>query len=303
MEFRQIQSFLAVARTGSFSEAAKLLLLTQSAVSVQIRNLESELQAQLFDRLGRRVQLTAAGEQVRPYAESIQRSVEDAAFAVTGTPEMQRGTLRIGATPSTCAYFLPPVLKKLVTAYPHVKVVLEPAISPAIADSMRAGTIDVGVVTLPCGERRLIVEELFSDPLRLVVHPAHPLATRRSIAVKEIAEYPFILLDPHTVTGAAIATILNAISGDVNVVLECRIFDIVKPLVEAGVGISILPRSVVATECREGKVRALRLRDAQAARRLGLVRLRDKVVSPPLEHFLGLIRAQAAAHCREARVA
>lgn len=293
MEFRQIESFLAVARTGSFSQAAKLLLLTQSAVSVQIRKLEAELQSQLFDRLGRRVQLTSAGEQFRPYAEGIHRFAEDAAFAVAGSPEGQRGTIRIGAPPSICAYFLPPVLKKFLGVYPHVKIVLEPDISSGVIERVQAATIDAGIVALPCNERRLAVEELFSDPLRLVVHPRHPLAGRRSVAVKDIANYPFISLDPHTVTGASIATILNASCVDVKVTLECKIFDIVKPLVQAGVGVSILPRSVVANECREGKMRALRLRGTQPTRRLALIRLRDRVVMPPLEHFVGLIRQAA----------
>lgn len=294
MELRQILSFLAVARTGSFSESAKSLFLTQSGVSVQIKKLESELNTRLFDRLGRKVRLTAAGEQFQPHAEQIRQAVENAAFAVAGPPHLQRGTIRLSAPPSICAYFLPPVLKKFIRRYPQIRMVLDPATSPVIIDSILSGTTDAGIVTLPCSHRRLVVEDLFADPLRLAVHPAHPLARQSSVDLKSVARYPFISLDPHTVTGASISTIFNASSVNPNIILECRIFDVVKRLIQANVGIAVLPRSVVMGEPGGRAIKMLRLRDPEAVRRVGMVRLRDKFLSTPVAALLDLIREAGA---------
>ena len=198
MEFSRVRGFLAVAKTGSFSEAAKSLFLTQSAISVQVKKLEAELNVRLFDRVGRKIRLTAAGEQFQVYAEQIVRTVESATLGLAGAPHLQRGTLRLSAPPSVCSYFLPPVLKKFNDRYPHVKIALDPTISSIVVENVIWGTSDLGLASLPCSDRRLVVEELLADPLLLAVHPAHALANRRIVGLAEVAPYPFISIVART---------------------------------------------------------------------------------------------------------
>jgi DNA-binding transcriptional LysR family regulator len=303
MELWQLEVFTAVAEERSFSRAGHRLGRTQPAISSAIKLLEVELGEPLFDRMGKTVRLTGAGEVLTEYAKRLLRLREEATIAVGELRGLSRGTLRLGANETTCLYVLPEVLAAFKEAYPQVQVDIHRAITRSITERIIDGTLDFGIVTLPIKNSRLEVSTIHSDEMCLIVGPTHSLAARRSVKMSDLENEPFILHKIGTTTRERLVKHFNDGGVKMKVTMELASIETIKRFVAIGMGISIVPRLCIAKEVKEGSLQALTIRDARFKRHLGLIYNKDRHQSQAARAFLALISEQQPAPKTKAKPA
>ena len=192
MDFDHLVTFLEIAKQGSFSRAGQKLYRSQPAVSAQIRQLEQEYGQKLFDRVGKSVRLTVAGETLLEYAGRLLTLRNESLRAVADQASTPRGTLAIGANEATCLYVLPDIFAEYSRRFPAVQISIYRNFSHKVLEKVEDGTVDVGIVTLPVKSPSLKVHSIFRDRLMLMVSPRNPLASYKSVRTSDIAEQPLI---------------------------------------------------------------------------------------------------------------
>lgn len=289
MELWQLEVFMTVAGEKSFSRAGQKLGRTQPAISSAIKQLEEELGEPLFDRLGKSVRLTAAGELLTDYAKRLLRLREEAVGAVGELRGLNRGTLRLGANETTCLYLLPEVLAVFKQAYPQVQIAIHRAITRSITERVIEGTLDFGIVTLPIKNPRLEAITIHQDEMALIVGPSHALASRRAVRMKELEDQPFILHRVGTTTRERLVNHFDNSGVKIKVTMELASIETIKRFVSIGMGISIAPRLCIAKEVEEGSLRALTIHGARFNRQLGLIYNKNRNQSQAARAFLALV--------------
>jgi DNA-binding transcriptional LysR family regulator len=289
MDFYQLTYFKKVAETRSMSRASGELLLTQPAVSKQIKALEEELGEKLFDRIGKKVFLTRAGEVLYTYAERILRSVQEAKTAVKDMSMECSGEFVIGTSDHISLHRLPDILKRYTTAFPKVDLRLRCHRSETILDMVNKNLVDLGVITLPKTAFKLISKTVWADPMSLVFPKNHPLQSLKVIRLKDIAKYGMILPEVGTTTRNTIEAAFSGKRLTPNVAMEVAYIETIKGLVKAGLGVSILPDKAVEQEILNGVLVKSKIQDATFSRNLGVVHLKDKFLSRPAVEFLRLL--------------
>lgn len=248
MEMRQLHYFIAVAEELNFSRAAERLHITQPPLSIQIQNLEKELDLKLFNRNNRRVELTEAGkifyEDVVKLIAGLESSVQNAKRVHEG----KLGHLRVGFVGSATYDVLPDVLREFRELYPEVQVHLLELSTPAQLEALRQNVIDVGVLRPPVLDDSLCTEIVSVAPCMLAVPKQHPLLKLENITLEDLKPHPFVLLSPKTWPG-----LYHEILGLCNPIIqqEALEFQTVIGLVAAGMGIAIVPRSAMNLHTQE----------------------------------------------------
>jgi DNA-binding transcriptional LysR family regulator len=286
MDFYQLSYFKKVAETRSISRASEELLLTQPAVSKQIKALEDELGEKLFDRIGKKVFLTRTGEVLYAYAEKILRSIQEAKTAVKDMSAECSGELVIGTSDHISLHRLPDLLKRYISAFPKVDLKLRCHRSETILDMVNKNLVDLGVITLPKAALKLVSKTIWEDPMSLVFPKNHPLESFKAIRLKDITNYGMILPEAGTTTRDTIEAAFSKKKLAPNVAMEVAYIETIKGLVRAGLGISILPDKAVEQEISGSILVKANIQDADFSRNLGVVYLRDKFLSRPAVEFL-----------------
>lgn len=194
MELRQLRYFMAVAEEKHFTRAAAKLYISQPALSQQMKLLEAELGAPLFDRSGRRVQMTPAGEILFHHARRVVQELDEAQTALDELAGLQRGSLRVGVVQTVNAYLMPDVVAAFTSAYPAVKLQVEELASGEIEQRVLEGMLQLGIGFVPTSTEGVESQQLFQEELVLVVARHHPLAGRAQLAVRDLERQPLILL-------------------------------------------------------------------------------------------------------------
>lgn len=300
MDLHQLEAFEAVARERSFTRAAESLFVTQPAVTRQIAALEAELKTRLFDRLGRSVRLTAPGEALHRYAEAIVRMTREAEHAVADIGTGAAGRLTIGASSTLATYVLPPLLKTFRETHPRVEIALHTGASADVLEMVRANEVDIGLVTRVEAVRDpLLVPTVLADyETRVVVPPGHPLTEggRTTLQADELAGHPLILMETGTNLRTYVDGLLSAAAAREQVTLELDNVEAIKRMIEAGLGVSLLPEVAVRAEVAAGRLIAIPLADVpRASRRMALVVRRDKYLPTALRAFAALLENELRA--------
>lgn len=294
MEIHELAAFEAVAEHCSFTQAADALFLSQPAVTRQIGSLERKLRTRLFERLGRTVQLTPAGEALRRYASEVLRLVAEAERAVGDVTTGTAGRLAVGASSTTATYVLPRYLRRFREEWPGVELSVHTGPSAQVGEMVAAGTVDVGVVT---GYREQIgmVEIPLSDyATGVVVYPEHPMAAAgaRPVMAAELSGSPLILMEEGTNLRTYVDRLLSAAGVQERVTMELDNVEAIKKMIEARLGISLLPLVTVETEVAANRLVALPLADVpNAQRRIAAIYRQDKYLTAALKAFLALLRS------------
>ncbi len=194
MEIHQLRYFCAIAQEGSFTRAAQQQHLAQPSLSQQIRKLEDELGTRLFDRLGRTVRLTPFGEAFLPRAAAILRQMDDAKQEIEEMSGPERGKLVVGSTPTVAPYFLPGCLAGFGRKFPQIRVSVVEELTSELLDRLHKGLVDLALLALPVQAGPYACQELFREPLYLVVPRSHRLASKATVHLKQIEDDPFLLL-------------------------------------------------------------------------------------------------------------
>jgi len=278
MDFDQLETFLEVARHASFSRAAEKRFRTQPAVSAQIRTLEEEVGARLFDRSGGRVSLTAAGKEFQRYVEE---TLEARKQIVTHLAEMEhvpRGEIVVGANEGTCLYVLPEVFSEFKKQYGGVAVGIKSYESTKILESIIDNSVDFGVVSLPVSDSRLTVVPIHRDVLMVITAPQHPLARMKSVPIAEAAKYS-LLLPKSGHTRDALEEIFFERRLKPTISMELDSSELLKRFAAADVGVGFAAHSNIVNDVRAGLLAALPLADVTIKRDLALVFRKDKALS------------------------
>ncbi len=285
MDAGDLRIFEAVARLGGMNRAAAELNTVQSNVTARIRQLEAELGESLFQRHSRGVVLTAAGRRLLPYAERIRHLLEEARRAVAddGRP---KGTLTIGSLETTAALRLPPVLAAYAAAYPEVDLVLRTGTSAELIEEVLDHRLEGAFVCGPVDHPELVEEAIFREELVLVTAPG----IRRPPDLAREARLKIVVLR----AGCSYRQRLESILATKGVVglrrLEFGTIDCILGCVGAGLGVSLLPRGVVAAAAREGRVVLHALPPEEAEVATVFVRRGDALVSSALRAFVDCAR-------------
>lgn len=292
MNFYQLTYFKKVSETRNISRAAEELLITQPAVSKQIRALEEELGERLFDRIGKKVLLTRAGDILYAHADRILRSIQEAKTAVRDISKECSGELVVGTSDHISLHRLPDVLKSYIAAYPKVDLKLRCHRSETILDMVNKNLVDLGVITLPSSVRGLISKVIWDDPMSLVFPGNHPLSSLKTIKLKDVVPYGMILPESDTTTRKMIDAAFLKKNLPMNVTMEVAYIETIKVLVKVGLGISVLPDKAVEDEAAAGTLIKAAIQDARFSRSLGVLYLKDKFLSRPVTEFLSCLEAQ-----------
>lgn len=248
MEMHQLKYVVAIARTGSFSRAAEQCHVAQPSLSQQVQKLEDELGERLFDRLKSGTKLTAAGEAFLHRAVRILDEVDAAQREMRDSQNLARGTVSVGVLPTIAPYFLPPVIAKFSAAYPGIEVIVQEETTARLLKLATACEIDLAIMSLPVDDAQFEIEPLFDEELLVALPPKHPLTKKRGLKAADLEEERFILMKE----GHCLSDQVLHFCGrrDLHPRVSCRSAQIetVQALVEAGMGISLVPKMA----CRGG---------------------------------------------------
>jgi DNA-binding transcriptional LysR family regulator len=287
MDFDQIETFFQVARHASFSRAAEKRFRTQPAISSQIRGIEEEVGAKLFDRSGGKVSLTAAGKAFLRYVEATLEARKAMLVEIGEMERVPRGEIVVGANEGTCLHILPHVFADFKRQYPDVSVNIKRADYAKILESIIDNSVDFGVVSLPVTDNRLTVVLIHRDELVLIAPPKHPLGKMKSVTIADAAKYPLIVpVAGHT--RDAIELIFAERKLKPNFSMELDSSELLKRFVAADVGIGFMARSNVQQDVRARVLAAIPIADAQVRRDLALVFRKDKALSRAALAFIDI---------------
>lgn len=282
MELTPLRYFVAIAAAGHMSRAAEGLGVTQPALSAMLKKLEEEVGAPLLDRTGRGVALTEAGRVFLLHAEESIRQAEAARSAVRALKKLERGSIRLGGGATAITYLAPRTVSKFRREHPGVHFYVREAGSGAVAQSVLAGELDLGIVTLPLkgpGTADLLVTDWLEDELRLIVPPKSRLVERRSFKWSDLAAESVVGFEAGSAVREVIDRGASAAGVALNVVMELRSIESIKQMVGAGIGVGFVSRFAL----RQGE--GLACREGRLARMLALVRRRDRVPGAALAAF------------------
>ena len=287
MDFDQLETFLEVARHTSFSRAAEKRFRTQPAISSQIRALEEEIGARLFDRSGGRVALTAAGKAFQKYADDAIEARRNIIGAMAEMERIPRGEIIVGANEATCLHILPEVFAEFKKLYPDVGVQISRLERAKILESVIDNGVDFGVVSTPVDDKRLTIVNIHRDELVLIAAPDHPLACRKAASMADLAGFP-LLLPRAGRTRDAIENLFHERELKPHISMELDSSELLKRFVAAGLGVGFIAGSNVVEDVKAGVLRAISVADASIRRELALVFRKDKALSRAALEFIDI---------------
>ena len=292
MDFARLTIFQAVARHLSFSKAAEELRLSQPAVSKQVHQLEAELEVRLFHRMGRRVELTEAGNIVGAYAQEISVLTEEVRRALAELEGIERGYLRLGASSTPGLYLVPDLLARFRREYPGVETSLVITNSADVARRVGAGEMDLGFVGAAPEIPGLLIRKFADDEIVLIVPVGHTLARRRKLAPELLGSEVLIVRELGSATRQIAEANLARLGVSPRQVMEMSGSEAVKRAVAAGLGIAFVSRHAIALEVGHKLVAVPAIPGLRFPRPLFRITRKDARSSAASLAFLELIERQ-----------
>jgi len=293
LELRNLETFVSIVNLGSFTKAADSLSITQPAATRQVAALEQELRTRLLERLGRRVEVTDAGKVLFAYATDILRLAEEASRSVTEIAGGTSGRIALGASSTTATYLLPPLLRQYRELHPAIEVSVRTGPSRRVAEMVADNSVDLGIVMESRDVAGLSVVKLADYANVVVVYPDHPLIGEHltgGIAVSALSGAQVVLMQPGTTLRSWVNRLLAGAQVGVDVIMELDSVEAIKAMVEARLGISILPLVAVREEIQTGRLRALALSGRQAEHeQIAFIHREDKFLTTAMRSLMELL--------------
>ena len=295
MEIRQLRAFVAIAESGTFTAGALRVHVTQAAISMQIRQLENEIGAKVFVRAPRHVILTEAGEQLLRRARHILREHDAALDEIAELAGAERGRLRIGsASAMVLTDQLPSILAELRAQHPGAEIGVTSGTSEVLVDQILAGDVDIAFVSLPVDVRGIKTERLSEDQLVAIASPRHKLAKQRTISAYTLAGERLILGERGGNTRRLIDQFFAQAGVTLHVAMELSRQQAIRRMVEADMGVGIVPLQSVIEDVENGKLVRWWIEGAQINWELGIAQLTGGYESPIMQTFIRLSRSMFA---------
>jgi DNA-binding transcriptional LysR family regulator len=293
LDSRQLQAFVILARTGSFTLTARELFLTQSAVSHSMKALETDIGCRLLDRLGKKVLLTQAGEHLLQHAERVLLEMTSARSGIERLGKWGVGRLRIASPVTLCVSLLPPVLREFKESFPQSLISVEPGDSLAATDVLEGNRADLALTMELKADDRFQFSPLFSDELVFIASPLHPWAVAGSVPRAEIARQNLVIYSRKSLTWRILDEYFREDRIVPNTVIELGSMEAIKELVKLNLGVGIVAPWVAQKELRDGSLVALPLGRRKARREWGILHWRARRLTLAEETFIGLCRTAA----------
>lgn len=287
--FSQLRAFDALTRAGSVTQAAHRLAVTPSAISLQIRQLESQCGARLFDRIGRRLRLTPAGETLHSYVDRIFTLTHDAEQALQVTGDFDGARLRVGATPTTAGYYLAAFWKRIGKRYPGLQLEVSVHNTRVVRQRLLAMEDDLGMLAGDADDSELIVRPFARDTMVVVVSPTHPWAKRKFVTLTALGREPLIVRESGSAGRDRLEHALRREGIEPRMVMEMTSTEAIKQAVEANGGVAVLARAVVQRDVAGGHLRTLTVRGGDLSITLAFAYHRQRAESPLLRAVVELI--------------
>lgn len=237
----QLRYFVAIAEEENFTRAAAKCNVSQPSLSAQILKLEDELGSRLFNRLGRRVELTLAGERFEKRARTILMEADDAVREIQEGEGKAEGILRIGVTPTVAPYLLPPVLRKCRKRFPKLEIQIDENLRRSLLDNLTSGNLEVVISSYSGNVAHIAAEPILQEALNLLVPRDHVLARKRDISIKDFKDEPLIVLGESSALGEKVLEFFERNDFEPKIAALCSQVNTAIVLVNCGIGLAILP--------------------------------------------------------------
>jgi DNA-binding transcriptional LysR family regulator len=290
MQIDSLKVFCDLAETESFTKAAQINNVTQSAVSQQISALERTFKSLLIERSKKKFRLTREGQVLYDYSKQIIQTYESLHSRLQELKDIISGTIRLATIYSIGLHDLPPYIKRFMKSYPTVNIHVEYRRANQVYEDVLSNVVDLGLVAYPVKDTKLEIVPLRKEPLVLIAHPQHPFAKQKSIKLKSLAGQKVISFEPDIPTRKALDKILKEHDVEVNHVMEFDNVETVKRAVEIDAGISIVPQGTVLQEIAKQTLVAVQIEDGEFYRPLAAIYKKNKVLSPAMKQFLSILK-------------
>ncbi len=295
MQIENFKIFADLVETKSFSKAAKLNGITQSAVSQQARSMERNFKTLMVDRSQKQFNLTREGQRIYEASKEILHVYEKLSSELQEMKKVISGTIRLSTIYSIGLHELPPYIKRFLQEYPSVNVRIEYRRSNLVYEDILHNAVDFGLVAFPQKTRQIEMLPFRNDRLVLITHPNHPLAKATEVDLKTLAGQKFIGFDPDIPTRKAVDQIFRENKLDITPVMEFDNIETVKRAVEIDHGIAIVPQATVQQEIRQGTLVAVPFKGKEFTRPLSVLYRKGRVLTPAMKKFIETLSAEGAA--------
>jgi LysR family transcriptional regulator, transcriptional activator of the cysJI operon len=292
MQIESLKVFCDLTETESFTNAAQLNQVTQSAVSQQISSLERVFKSLLIERSKKRFRLTREGQVLYDYSKQVIQTYDALHHKLQEIKELISGTIRVATIYSVGLHDLPPYVKKFLKSYPTVNVHVEYRRANQVYEDVIGNVVDLGLVAYPVRDNKLEIVALRKDPLVLISHPQHALAKNKSVRLKALSGQKFIGFEPDIPTRKALDRILKDNAVQVQHVMEFDNIETVKRAVEIDAGIAIVPQGTVLQEIAKQTLAQVSLDDGEYYRPLAAIYKKNKVLSPAMKAFIATLKEE-----------
>jgi DNA-binding transcriptional LysR family regulator len=294
LTLRQLRTFRVVAARGNISAAARELHLTQPAVSMQLKELESSCGLPLYERVGRGIQLTEAGRDLAAAASSVLETLRATQEQLDALRGLRTGVLRL-AVVSTAKYFAPSILSSFSREYPGIAVQLVVGNREEVVEKLASSECDLAIMGRPPAETPTEGCQFAEHPLVIIARPDHRLAGRRGLALSALAGESFLIREPGSGTRAAMEDYFRANDLDYRVAMEASSNETIKQAVIAGMGLSFISAHTVSLEVATGHLAVLDVKGLPIVRGWHLLHRQGRRLSPAALAFQDYIQAHGAA--------
>jgi LysR family transcriptional regulator, low CO2-responsive transcriptional regulator len=294
---RQLQIFESAARTLSFSRTSELVHLTQPAVSMQMKQLEHLAGLPLFERIGRRLHLTEAGEELARHAREVLRALEQADDALAALRGLQGGRIRVAVT-STAKYIAPKLVALFTKRHPEVALRLSVANRDAVIQALAANEVDLAIMGKPPDALDTVASFFADHPFVVIAAPDHPLARRRSVPFSALAPEVFLVREPGSGTRGAMERFFAEHGVEIRIGMVLESNETIKQAVMAGMGLSFISRHTVGLELAAGELALVHAPGLPVMRAWNVVRLAAKRLGPAAQAFEAFVLEEGKAFLR-----
>ncbi len=291
MEIHQLNYFVAVAETGSFSRAAERCNVAQPSLSQQIIKLEQELGDPLFDRLRHRVVLTDTGRNLLPRAITILAELQEIKHSMNQEMDSSRGMLTVGFIPTIAPFVLPRVIKRFGREYPHARLSVHEDLTQALVHDLVDGKLDVGITSTPIHNKMIRTQELLSEPLLVASSKAHDIITGATLLVKELDNFPFIALSEMHCLGEQVQSFCYQQHLELKIVCHTSQLTTVQNCVALGLGVSLVPKALAKSD-KSKQIVYRNLSDAAPQRKIAAATHVERTQSFLAKKFIEIVREE-----------
>lgn len=292
MNIQNFKIFSDLVDSESFSRAAKLNGITQSAVSQQLRAMEKHFNVLIVDRSQKRFRLTREGEKLHKSAREILQLYNTLSIELQEMKKIISGTIHISTVYSIGLHGLHSYIKSFLSKYPKVNIRIEYRRANLVYEDILSNSIDLGMIAYPQKHKQLEILPFDDDTLVLAASPDHPLANEKEVCIKDLAEHKFIGFEPDIPTRKATDAIFKEASIEIEPVMEFDNVETVKRAVEINAGIAVVPQTTVVREEAQGSLKVLQFKDKVYRRPLALIHRKGRILTPAMRKLIELLTAE-----------